>query len=165
MMGRGRPSLRRLVTFHCGTSSIILRAMTLSLENRHIDNTDPRSLKRAMARGLTHACPACGKGHMFAGFLKVADICDQCGEALYHQRADDAPPYFTMFIVGHIVIPLVLITERLWAPPLALHFTLWILVTLGLTLALMPAVKGAIVGLQWALRMHGFDYAARREDE
>ena len=164
-MGRGRPSLRRLVTFHCGTSSIILRAMTLSLENRHIDDTQARSWKQAIARGLTHSCPACGMGHMFAGFLKVADTCGHCGEALYHQRADDAPPYFTMFIVGHIVIPMVLITERLWAPPLVLHFTLWILVTLGLTLALMPAVKGAIVGLQWALRMHGFDYAARREDE
>ena len=33
----------------------------------------------------------------------------------------------------------------------------------AVTAALMPAIKGAIVGLQWALRMHGFDYSAARE--
>ena len=102
---------------------------------------------------------------MFGKFLKVADTCDHCGEELHHQRADDAPPYFTMFIVGHIVVPLVLVTEKLWAPPLPVHFVMWTAVTIALTLALLPAVKGAIVGLQWALRMHGFDYAAQRGGE
>ena len=118
-----------------------------------------------MWRGARLACPHCGEGRMFTSFLKVADACGHCGEELHHQRADDAPPYFTMFIVGHIVVPLVLVVEKLWAPPLVFHFVLWTLVTLALTFALMPAVKGAIVGLQWALRMHGFDYAARREGE
>ena len=102
---------------------------------------------------------------MFARFLKVADSCEACGEELHHHRADDAPPYFTMFIVGHIVIPLVLVVEKLWAPSLPVHFIVWTAVTLTLTFALMPAVKGAIVGLQWALRMHGFDYAARQGGE
>ncbi len=102
---------------------------------------------------------------MFGRFLKVADSCDACGEELHHHRADDAPPYFTMFIVGHIVVPLVLVVEKLWAPPLGVHFALWTVVTLALTFALMPAVKGAVVGLQWALRMHGFDYAARQDEE
>jgi uncharacterized protein (DUF983 family) len=118
-----------------------------------------------MGRGALCTCPNCGEGRLYRAFLKVADSCAVCGEELHHHRADDAPPYFTMFIVGHIVVPLVLIVEKLWAPPLGVHFVLWLLVTLGLTLALMPSVKGAIVGLQWALRMHGFDYAARQEGE
>ena len=139
--------------------------MTLTLDSRHSDHIESRSWKQAMWRGLHSACPQCGRGHLFRKFLKVADTCDVCGEELHHHRADDAPPYFTMFIVGHLVIPMVLVSERLWAPPLAVHFVVWTLVTLGLTFALLPAVKGAIVGLQWALRMHGFDYAARREDE
>ena len=99
---------------------------------------------------------------MFAKFLKVSDSCGACGEELHHHRADDAPPYFTMFIVGHIVVPLVLVVEKLWQPPLPIHFVVWTAVTLALTFALMPAVKGAIVGLQWALKMHGFEEAARR---
>jgi uncharacterized protein (DUF983 family) len=118
-----------------------------------------------MARGLLRRCPNCGQGPMFAKFLKIADSCEACGEELHHHHADDAPPYFTMFIVGHIVIPLMLVVEQVWAPPLEVHFVLWTGLVLALTFALMQPVKGAIVALQWAHRMHGFDYAARREGE
>ena len=47
-----------------------------------------------------------------------------------------------MFIVGHIVIPLVLVVEKLWAPALPIHFMLWTAVTLALTFALMPRRQG-----------------------
>jgi uncharacterized protein (DUF983 family) len=124
-----------------------------------------RSWDQAMLRGLTLRCPACGEGHMFAKFLKVADACPHCGEELHHHRADDAPPYFTIFIVGHIVVPLVLVTEKLWHPNLFVSAVLWLVVTLALTLFLMPRVKGAVVAAQWAVRMHGFDYAARDDGE
>jgi uncharacterized protein (DUF983 family) len=139
--------------------------MTLTIDTSRNQQPAARSWKQAIWRGFCGFCPQCGKGRLFRKFLKVADSCNHCGEELHHHRADDAPPYFTMFIVGHIVVPLVLIAEKLWAPPLPAHFVLWTVVTLALTFALMPGVKGAIVGLQWALRMHGFDYAARREGE
>jgi uncharacterized protein (DUF983 family) len=115
-----------------------------------------RSWQNAMWRGACGKCPACGKGKMFSGFLKVAESCNNCGQALHHHRADDAPPYFTIFIVGHLIIPLVFIVERTWQPPYLIHLLLWLPLTFGLTLGLMPIVKGAIVGLQWALGMHGF---------
>jgi uncharacterized protein (DUF983 family) len=115
-----------------------------------------RSWKTAVWRGMRCRCPACGDGSQFGSFMKIADRCPACGEELHHQRADDAPPYFTIFIVGHIVVPLVLLVERLWHPDMWVHAALWLPVTLGLTLWLMPRVKAAIVGLQWALRMHGF---------
>lgn len=139
--------------------------MTLTIDNGTPLEAERRPWQRAMWRGALGHCPHCGEGRLFVSFLKVKDSCEACGEELHHHRADDAPPYFTMFIVGHIVVPLMLVVERLWAPPLAVHFIGWTIVTLGLTFALMPAVKGAIVGLQWALRMHGFDYAAQREGE
>ena len=123
-----------------------------------------RSKKQALWRGFSRLCPGCGMGHIFCAFLKVADTCNHCGEELHHQRADDAPPYFTMMIVGHIVVPAMLIVERVWHPALSVHFTVWPALTLGLTFALMPSVKGAIVGLQWALRMHGFDSAGPARD-
>jgi uncharacterized protein (DUF983 family) len=94
---------------------------------------------------------------MFRRYLKVADHCPRCGEALHHQRADDAPPYFTIAIVGHIVVGLMLAVEMAYRPPLWLHGALWVPLTLILTLLLLPLVKGTIVALQWALYMHGFD--------
>ena len=139
--------------------------MILALDSTPDALHPARSWKRAIWRGFTRHCPNCGKGHMFRAFLKVAGTCDHCGEELHHQRADDAPPYFTIFIVGHIIIPSMLVVEALWHPPMLLQAVLWSALTLALTLALMPSVKGAIVGLQWALRMHGFDYSAAREED
>ena len=115
-----------------------------------------RSWKLAMARGLICRCPSCGKGLLFRAFLKVADTCPSCAADLHHQRADDAPPYFTMMIVGHILIPVVVIVERVWQPEIWLQLAAWLPITFFLTIGLLQPVKGAIVGLQWALRMHGF---------
>jgi uncharacterized protein (DUF983 family) len=109
-----------------------------------------------MARGLMCRCPACGKGHLFRKFLKIIDTCPHCAEDLHHQRADDAPPYFTMMIVGHLLIPIVVIVERVWQPEIWLQLAFWIPATFLLTIGLIQPVKGAIVGLQWALKMHGF---------
>lgn len=116
----------------------------------------PRPTQQAMLRGLALRCPACGDGHLFTSYLKVADTCPSCSEGLHHQRADDAPAYFTMFIVGHIVVAGVMYVEKAYAPELWVHALLWTPLILGLSLALLPRVKGAMIGLQWALRMHGF---------
>ena len=71
-----------------------------------------RDVWQAMARGFAQRCPKCGKGALFHSYLKVADTCPACGEELHHQRADDAPPYFTIMIVGHFVVGGVLSMEK-----------------------------------------------------
>jgi uncharacterized protein (DUF983 family) len=82
---------------------------------------------------------------------------------LHHHRADDAPPYFTIVIVGHIVVGLVLAVEMAYRPPLWVHAALWLPLTLILTLVVLQVVKGALVALQWALLMHGFDPEAKED--
>src|SRR3954469_2658296 len=116
-----------------------------------------RDFSTAIRRGLMGRCPNCGKGKLFRAYLKVADSCPACGEDLHHHRADDAPAYFVILIVGHIVVPLVLLVETEFAPPYWVHWMLWVPLTLGLALGLLPPIKGAIVGWQWAHEMHGFD--------
>ena len=110
----------------------------------------------AVRRGLLKRCPACGVGSIYRAFLKVVDRCPHCTEELHHHRADDAPPYFTMLIVGHVVVGGVLWLEQAAAPAMWVHAALWLPLTLLLSLLLLPRVKGALVGLQWSLRMHGF---------
>lgn len=130
--------------------------MTIKITNIQPQNGHERFLKQAILRGAAQRCPACGEGELYSRYLKVNDICQACGEELFHQRADDAPPYFTMFIVGHVVVALVLMVEDLYAPALWVHALLWTPIVLGMSLWLLPRIKGALIGLQWANRMHGF---------
>lgn len=124
----------------------------------------PRSLKLSLWRGFSKRCPMCGTGHLFTGYLGTNPHCTACGEELHHQRADDAPPYFTMMLVGHTVVPLLLLVEKFWHPALWMHFAIWLPLTLVMTLWLLPRIKGAIIGLQWALRMHGFAASPESSD-
>jgi uncharacterized protein (DUF983 family) len=129
------------------------------------EEREHRDFRTAMLRGFLNRCPKCGRGRLFGAFLKVEDYCSECGEALYHQRADDAPAYFVILIVGHIVVPLMLTVEFALHPPYWVHLVLWLPLTLALALGLIQPIKGAIIGLQWAHRMHGFDTQAHAEDE
>lgn len=131
---------------------------TMAAEREAAEAEAPkRPTMQAIGRGLRKRCPNCGRGKLMAGYLKVAPNCPVCGEDLSHQRADDAPPYLTIVVVGHIIVPLILFIETRWHLPTALHLAIWLPATLILSLLLLPVMKGAVVGLQWALRMHGFD--------
>jgi uncharacterized protein (DUF983 family) len=111
---------------------------------------------RAVMRGSRGRCPNCGRGHMFSSFLKVVDRCPECGEELFHQRADDFPAYLVIVLVGHTIVPLALLVETEFAPALWLQMVLWVPLTGLLSLALLSPIKGAVVGMQWFGGMHGF---------
>ena len=127
-------------------------------------STGPRDGWSAFFRGLRCRCPACGQGALFRSLLKVNDHCPACNEALHHHRADDAPAYFNIVIVGHIVVPMVLAVETAFAPAYWVHAALWVPLTLILAFALMHPIKGAVIAWQWATRMHGFDPNAPIEE-
>ncbi|HYP58351.1 MAG TPA: DUF983 domain-containing protein [Beijerinckia sp.] len=124
----------------------------------------PRDIWQAVRRGLASRCPACGAGRIFYRYLKVNDTCPSCGEELFHHRADDAPPYMTIFVVGHIIGTMMLLCEEFWPDaPIWLHALIWPTLTLILSLWLLPVMKGALIAYQWALQMHGFDKKSQKE--
>ena len=115
-----------------------------------------RPLWRAMARGWRGKCPSCGEGKLFGGFVSTVDHCDHCGEHIAHHRADDLPPYLNIFIVGHVVVGAMIMVMRYTDWSAWVHMVIWGTATIVLSLLLMRPLKGAVVGLQWANRMHGF---------
>lgn len=120
-----------------------------------------RSVAQAVWRGTLCRCPHCGQGKMFRAYLKVADNCEACGEQLNLHRADDFPPYVAIMIVGHLLVAIMLHMEMVWhVNPLTYLYTM-VPLAIVLPLAILPSTKGAIVGFQWANRMHGFDPAHR----
>lgn len=118
---------------------------------------EKRDLWLAMKRGFRGRCPRCGEGKLFRAFLKVANTCSACGLDFTPHRADDLPAYLVIVIVGHLVVPTALIIETDFSPPVWLQLSIYLPLTLILSLLLLQPVKGTVVGLQWALRMHGFD--------
>ncbi|MGV3651433.1 MAG: DUF983 domain-containing protein [Devosia sp.] len=124
---------------------------------------DKRDVGKAIWNGMKLKCPHCGQGRMFTGYLKVTDACDACGEELKHHRADDGPPYIAIMIVGHLLVGIMLHMEiAMQVNPLTYLYTMLPLAVI-LPLAMLPSIKGGLVGLQWANRMHGFDPNRPRE--
>lgn len=129
--------------------------MTLS-DTVSIQPADDRPLGPALRRGWARRCPCCGEGRVMSGYLKVADACPVCGEALHHHRADDGPAYLTILVVGKSIMALYLAVYLAWAPSPWVMIALCWSVALALALFLLPRFKGALVALQWSRRMHGF---------
>lgn len=114
---------------------------------------EKRSLAEGLRRGLLGRCPNCGSGRLFRAYLKVEEHCPTCGHDNGRYRADDAPAYFTIFLVGHLIIAPVLVFEVIWqANP-------WMVVGVTLPalalacLLLLPRIKGAVLGVHWAMRV------------
>ncbi|SFQ66072.1 Uncharacterized conserved protein, DUF983 family [Roseivivax halotolerans] len=120
------------------------------------DHAQERDTMPALIKGWRRKCPSCGNGPLLSGYLKIRQSCTVCREELHHHRADDGPAYLTILIVGHLMAPLLLIVFETWRPQPLTLFTIFAVGCVGLSLYLLPRLKGAIVAFQWARGMHGF---------
>jgi uncharacterized protein (DUF983 family) len=107
----------------------------------------------AIGRGLLGRCPSCGQSHLFNGFLKVRDACLACGAPLGLARADDVPPYLTILLVGHLMVPAMFIVDRAYTPDVWLMTTIFVPVAAALSLGLLRPIKGGVVGIMMKLNM------------
>ncbi len=116
-----------------------------------------RNVALALGRGLLGRCPKCGKGAMFRAYLSVNPRCPVCGEDLSGERADDAPAFLTLLVACLVGCAGVLLTDDASSQmPLLAVALFWLLATAVASLLVLPRIKGAVVGYQWALRLHGF---------
>ncbi len=115
-----------------------------------------RAVMPALMRGWQRKCPKCGVGPLFNGYLTVRRSCTVCGEPLHHHRADDGPAYLTILIVGHVMAPAIFWAFVTFRPDPMILASVFTVGCTALSLYLLPRLKGAIVGFQWAKRMHGF---------
>lgn len=115
-----------------------------------------RPMGNAILRGFRLRCPRCGQGPLMQGYLKVRDHCPACGLDLSPQRADDGPAYLTILLVAHILAPTLMWVFVVYRPNPAVMATAFGIGCVVLSLLLLPRIKGAVVGIQWAKAMHGF---------
>lgn len=109
-----------------------------------------KSIWTGISRGLALRCPNCGKGRLFAGYLNIRAPCEVCGTDNTIYPSDDFPPYLTILLSGHIVVPLFVVTDSRHALPFWIDCAIWLPLTLVLCMGLLPFMKGATAGLCWA---------------
>ncbi|HEX3937903.1 MAG TPA: DUF983 domain-containing protein [Xanthobacteraceae bacterium] len=109
----------------------------------------------AICRGALGRCPRCGQGRLLHRYLKMVDCCSVCGEPFGHYRTDDAGPWLTILVVGHITVPIILICEMNFQLPLALALAIYLPLIVGLTLFLLPRCKGIMTAILWAMKAEG----------
>jgi uncharacterized protein (DUF983 family) len=108
----------------------------------------------ALKRGIFLRCPQCGQGRLLSGYLTQAENCAVCHEDFTAIRADDAPPWLTIFIVGHIMAPIILTVESYKHMSLWAELTLMSALALLLVFLILPRAKGFFIALTWALRQN-----------
>jgi uncharacterized protein (DUF983 family) len=109
----------------------------------------------AILRGVSHRCPQCREGRLYRKYLKVNERCAACGHELGRYRADDGPAYFTILLVGHLVIAPMLFLPWIWQASPAVVVPATLIPLAAVTLLLLPRVKGALIGLLYSLRTDG----------
>ncbi|MEO0774588.1 MAG: DUF983 domain-containing protein [Pseudomonadota bacterium] len=125
--------------------------------NLHVEQAGTeRPLWPSMMRGFRRCCPKCGAKSLFTGYLTVRETCTVCRQDFTHHRADDGPAYLTILFVGHLMAPLMHVVFTTFRPEPLIMFTIFTVGCVGLSLYLLPRLKGAIIGFQWARQMHGF---------
>jgi len=119
--------------------------------------TDAQIAKRSapnlwlgLRRGASRACPACGEGKLFCGYLAVIPTCPVCANDNEQYPSDDFAPYVTMFLVLHLMVPILLTADRVWDLPMGLELAIALPIFAIATLALLPFAKGAVIGFAWS---------------
>ncbi len=107
-----------------------------------------------IARALACKCPRCGLGDIYpSGFnLNLREACPSCGLNLAKNDSADGPAVFLIFILGFALVPLALLFENIFAPPLWVHGVLWGFVALALTLGMLRPLKAFVIALQFKHR-------------
>jgi len=111
--------------------------------------TPIETLSGSILAGLKCACPRCGHGRLFAGFLQLQPRCEACGLDYDFADAGDGPAVFIMFLAGFIVVGAALVTEMLYHPPYWVHAALWLPLILIVTLGPLRPMKGLMIALQY----------------
>lgn len=109
----------------------------------------PQTMMTAFKRGALLKCARCGKGQLFASYLKPVETCSNCGKRWDTVRAELAPAWASMTLSAHILV--LIYHFFFFDKPIANWLTITILsvILVGMTLITLPSFKGFFMALVW----------------
>ena len=99
--------------------------------------------------GIAGACPRCGKGTLFDGYLTVAERCGSCGLSFDFADAGDGAAWFVMLLSGAAAVAAALFVEFRWQPSYWVHAAIALAFAVLLPLLLLRPVKGILLCQQY----------------
>jgi uncharacterized protein (DUF983 family) len=109
----------------------------------------------AMRRGFLGKCPSCGRTPLFQSYLKQVQSCPACGANFSSIRADDAAPWLTLIVVGHLFLPLIFFVNLDAILPFWIGVTSWAAFFCAVALVFLPRAQGLFIGVLWVTRAPG----------
>lgn len=117
----------------------------------------------ALARGLQLQCPSCGKARLLRGYLKPVEACPSCGEGFGHIRSDDAAPWLTILIVGHVLVPFMVAVESADIWPQFVSIIVWPALGASMAGLILPRAKALFISLIWFEKSPGSERDSGRK--
>ncbi|MBA4043724.1 MAG: hypothetical protein C0471_04800 [Erythrobacter sp.] len=109
----------------------------------------PKGWAPALMRGLRGQCPRCGAAALFRKWLKPVDRCGHCKQDWSLQQADDFPAYIGIFVVGHLLAPVVIAMIGTFGMSAWLTLAIILPVAVVMLLVMLQPTKGAVIGFLW----------------
>lgn len=104
----------------------------------------------ALVRGAKGTCPRCGAAALFGKWLKPVGRCSHCKQDWSVQQADDFPAYIGIFVVGHLLAPVVIAMIGTFGMSASLTLAIVLPVAVAMLLAMLQPTKGAVIAfLYW----------------
>ena len=123
----------------------------------------PATLSAAILRGAKGKCPRCGEARLFRAFLKPIEHCPVCLQDWTPQRADDMPPYISILLTGHVLVPVIIYFGAVAPIPLWQAMAICLTLASVMMIGLLQPAKGGTIALQWWHGMHGFKPSGKAE--
>ncbi len=113
-----------------------------------------------LTNALKCTCPKCGVGalyHKSMFDLSLLPKCTHCGLNFAKNDSADGPAVFLIFILGFLIVPMALLTDSIWEPPMWVHAIVWGSLALGLTVGSLKPLKSMVIAIQYRHRPTDWD--------
>lgn len=125
----------------------------------------PESMTAAAMRGIRGRCPRCDKASLFRKWLKPVDRCAACDQDWSLQQADDFPAYIGIFVVGHLLAPVVITMIGTFGMSAWLALAILLPIAIAMLIAMLQPTKGAVIAFLWWRGIGAFSQERRASRE
>jgi uncharacterized protein (DUF983 family) len=96
-----------------------------------------------------NACPRCGNGPLFKGFVALQPKCNSCGLSYDFEDAGDGPAVFVILIAGAVLVGAALWLELTYEPPIWVTLAIFMPLTVIICLGMLRPLKAIMIHQQY----------------